>query len=120
MNENTIQLLIIVLYRAFGILCGLISVYFGYRLFSKGIFSDAGEMDATFSNNKVLLKKAAPGTFFALFGLLIISVIGWRGLTVKIQTPITGEEADSLKIKTIIIGGDNNIIFNKGESELIK
>jgi|GEM_PF-1021836 len=59
---------------------GLLFCILGYRLFVLGIFSGAGDMDARFHNNRLVLKKAAPGTFFALFGAAVIGLVVWKGL----------------------------------------
>ncbi|MBC8756348.1 hypothetical protein H2O64_16860 [Kordia sp. YSTF-M3] len=56
------------------------SIYLGYKLFAKGIWGQAGDLDIKFKDNQLILKKAAPGTFFALFGAIIISVTIWKGL----------------------------------------
>ncbi len=53
----------------------------GYRLFMAGIWGKAGDLDAQFGENKLLLKKAAPGTFFVLFGAIIIALTIWKGLS---------------------------------------
>jgi len=44
----------------------------GYKLFVKGIFREAGDVEVKWDDNKILLKRAAPGTFFAVCGTVII------------------------------------------------
>ena len=77
--ENSI-VISLTLYKLVSLLVGLISVYMGYNLFVKGIWGQAGDLDTKFGDNKVVLKNAAPGTFFALFGSVIIIVTLSKGL----------------------------------------
>lgn len=50
----------------------------GYRLFSKGVLGDS-DLEAEWKDRKILLRRAAPGTLFALFGLTMIGVALWQG-----------------------------------------
>jgi hypothetical protein len=59
---------------------GVLVCYFGFRLFVLGIFTGAGDLSSQFQSTKLVLKKAAPGTFFALFGSAVIGVCVWQGL----------------------------------------
>ena len=70
-------------YKIISLLVGNIFAYMGYRLFTAGIWGHAGELEAEFGDNKLVLKKAAPGTFFALFGAIIISMTLYKGLELK-------------------------------------
>lgn len=65
----------------------------GYRLFVKGIWGHAGEMEAEFGDNKLILKKAAPGTFFALFGAIIVAITIYKGL--EFENHVNAEETQS-------------------------
>lgn len=67
-------LTIIVLYRTVSMVIGFLFALLGYRLFIIGITADAGEFKAAWGANKLALKRTGPGTFFALFGMIIISV----------------------------------------------
>ena len=44
---------------------------YGLPPFFKGIFGDAGNAEANFGDNRILLIRAAPGTFFAVIGGII-------------------------------------------------
>jgi hypothetical protein len=80
---------------------GLIVVYLGYRLFCRGIFDTGGDFEATWHDNKLILKRAAPGTFFALFGTLIIAVSLWHGIHTAGQfTPNTQPSPNKMTIVT--------------------
>lgn len=63
--------------------------YLGYRLFGRGIFGDAGDLEATFKDNKILLKRAAPGTFFAVLGAAIAISTVWSHLSIQSGSPDT-------------------------------
>ncbi len=73
-------------YKIISLMVGSIFAYMGYRLFTAGIWGHAGELEAEFGDNKLILKKAAPGTFFALFGAIIISITLYKGLEFKDYT----------------------------------
>jgi len=62
----------------------------GYQLFVKGIWGHAGDMEAGFGDNTLVLKKAAPGTFFVLCGAVIVAATIYKGLDFKNNT--TSEE----------------------------
>lgn len=62
-------------YRVTILLVGAMSIYLGYRLFVKGYFtSTAGDMTASIGSAQVALKAAAPGVFFGVFGVSIVTV----------------------------------------------
>jgi len=58
---------------------GGLSIVLGYQLFAKGLFPEQTANSTTFQaelgKTKFSLKNAAPGTFFALFGVIIISMM---------------------------------------------
>lgn len=49
----------------------------GYRLFVRGVLGS--DVEAVWQDNKLLLRRAAPGTLFAFFGLVMIATALWRG-----------------------------------------
>jgi len=75
--DTTLALFI---YKLVCIGSGLLICYFGFRLFVLGIFTGAGDLSSQFQSTKLVLKRAAPGTFFALFGAAVIGVSLWKGL----------------------------------------
>jgi hypothetical protein len=98
----------LLLYKIVSLLVGLFFAYMGYRLFMAGVWGQAGELDAQFGNNKILLKKGAPGTFFALFGTVIVAFTIWRGL--DISTTTTTELNSLNKVsQSSLSKPDNNI-----------
>jgi len=58
---------------------GGLSIVLGYQLFAKGLFPEQTANSTTFQaelgKTKFSLKNAAPGTFFALFGVTLISMM---------------------------------------------
>lgn len=83
MSENHTLMLSLTIYKIVTIFAGLAFAFMGYKLFVHGIFAEAGELRTNWENKSLILKKAAPGTFFALFGTVILCVSLWRGLTLE-------------------------------------
>jgi hypothetical protein len=90
MSEFTWSLIIVGVYRLVALCSGILSIYLGYKLFRVGIYEKAGELKASFGGNHLLLRQAAPGTFFALFGAIVISIGLWKGI--RIQSSEDGVE----------------------------
>jgi len=63
-------------------LTGLSIISLGYKLFVKGVFSESGDVEGSFKDYKLIVKKAAPGTYFVLFGSLIIGLIVFKGISI--------------------------------------
>jgi hypothetical protein len=57
---------------------GIICIVLGYRLYKQGIVrSDAkgATLKASIAKSEIILKNAAPGTFFAVFGAILIGFL---------------------------------------------
>ncbi|HEY6292309.1 MAG TPA: hypothetical protein VI455_12230 [Terriglobia bacterium] len=58
---------------------GVVSMILGYRLFARGVQTHAGEagstIESSFVGARFTVKNAAPGTAFALFGAMLITVM---------------------------------------------
>jgi len=73
------------------IICGIVCIYFGYKLFVAGVGPDINNInktavDAEIMGSRFSIRNAAPGTCFALFGVIIISIMfltGGPSLTLK-------------------------------------
>jgi hypothetical protein len=89
MSEFTWTLIMIGTYRIVAILAGVLAIYLGYRLFMVGIYEKAGDLKATWGSTHLILKQAAPGTFFAVFGALVITFGIWRGIDIKSRESAT-------------------------------
>ena len=80
MTVTTAFIIYLILFRLAIITAGAISIVLGYRLFCKGIGWTERSGKGTDASAKVghfsfTLKNAAPGTCFALFGVVLISVM---------------------------------------------
>lgn len=78
MNESIIIVLSVTLYKVVTLLIGLAFAYMGYRLFMAGVWGSAGDVDTQMKDLKLVMRKAAPGTFFVTFGTIIVcSTVFW-------------------------------------------
>jgi len=80
MTENISIILIAVVYKIVTMGIGLLFGYMGYRLFISGIWGNSGNVDVDFMETKLVVRKAAPGTFFVLFGAGIITFSVFTGI----------------------------------------
>lgn len=131
-------ILYVTLFRLAIIAAGVISIFLGYRLFCRGVWPEAKGRDGTAVEAKLggssfTLKNAAPGTCFALFGVLIISLTFVKGSpeftlevlnTAGLMQEIRETRPDSQRIrirgkeKTLHILTQEGIAFeNKGETD---
>ncbi len=91
MTITSAFIIYLVLFRIAIIAAGTVSIILGYKLFCKGIGPDDNskkgtDADVKIAGTSIKLKNAAPGTCFALFGVVIIStmfITGGPGLTLK-------------------------------------
>lgn len=91
MSENIAIILSITSYKLVSLLVGLLFAWMGYRLFMAGVWGESGDMDASLRDFRVTMKKAAPGTFFALFGTVVISFTLVKGLEFSnVTRPVAG------------------------------
>lgn len=72
MTPELLVIFSITIYKLSCLIVGSLFCVLGYRLFSLGIWGKTGDLNASFGNNKLVLKSAAPGTFFAVLGAGII------------------------------------------------
>jgi len=70
-------------YRLSIIAVGALCIVLGYRLFCKGLYPhseiESSEFIAKFGETELSLTSAGPGLFFALFGVLVISIMVFQG-----------------------------------------
>ena len=88
MDFIELQNLYVFIYKLASLSVGMLTIYLGYSLFIKGIYAGAGDLLAKSKGGsdaipeiEVTLKKAAPGTFFALFGMLVIAFTLMQGIS---------------------------------------
>lgn len=72
----------VAVYKLISLLVGLGFAYMGYRLFMANIWGDTGTVSGEYKNTKFLFKRAAPGTFFAVAGAVIVVTTILRGFEV--------------------------------------
>ena len=107
----TMGIVYLMSYRLSIIATGALSIYLGYRLFLSGLFPyaiEGTEFSAEILGNTFTLRHAAPGIFFALFGVIIISVMILRSPPEvnfsnnrSTVDPKTGEKTDMTTQATI-------------------
>ena len=83
MSEFTQAILVTSGFRCIALVVGLAFGYFGYKLFAMGVFQKAGELKTVWGDRRLVLKQAAPGTFFALFGTVVVTVTLIQGIDIE-------------------------------------
>lgn len=83
MDIYIIQILSITIYKIVSLITGISLSYMGYKLFLAGIWGNAGNAEGEFGDNKLIIKKAAPGTFFVIMGAIIIGLTIIKGLNIE-------------------------------------
>jgi hypothetical protein len=79
MDTKSALVISFTIYKIAGLGVGVVFLYFGYRLFMAGLWGAAGDVEAQFRDLKILVRQAAPGTFFALFGAAIVMMTLFKG-----------------------------------------
>src|SRR5690606_22581277 len=80
MDIQFTQVLALTLYKIVSLIVGVFLCFMGYKLFAIGIWGNAGDAEGAFGNNRLVLKKAAPGTFFVLLGTIVIGLTIIKGM----------------------------------------
>ena len=97
------------LYRLTVLTVGALSIWLGFRLFNNagGKTDDrAGSANAEGGGFKLTLTSILPGTYFALFGTVIISIMLWKGEPQLVQ-------------KNILESGDKGIRLEQTSSSRV-
>ncbi|XCN74949.1 MAG: hypothetical protein Q3M24_09475 [Candidatus Electrothrix aestuarii] len=82
MAVSTGFLIYTTLYRLSILAVGALTIWLGFRLFNKTeskAYDDTGSVSAEGKGFKLALTSILPGTYFALFGTVIISTMLWKG-----------------------------------------
>jgi hypothetical protein len=90
LTSFTTALAIVTAYHLLTSLIGLVAAYMGFRLFRYGVFERAGELKLAWGDRSLLLKQAAPGTFFSVLGAGIIAVSLVTGVKATL-TPVASD-----------------------------
>lgn len=101
-NLDQINLLIMFLFGS--LITGISFAVLGYKLFIKGVF-ESSDIEATWKDRSLLLKKASPGTIFGLFGVAVIVFSLWKG-TSMVNNLQTTQAATN---KEVISAIDRNV-----------
>jgi len=72
-----VSIVYLLIWRLAVLICGIISIILGYKLFKLGFTSQEGQLEAVIGEKKLKISNLAPGIFFALFGASIISILIW-------------------------------------------
>lgn len=80
MNPEIAVVTATILYKLASLGAGMLFCWLGYQLFKRGLWGDAGDLEAKYKDNSIVLKGAAPGTFFAVLGAVVISVALYKGI----------------------------------------
>ena len=83
METETVIAVGFVIHELLGLVGGLILCYFGYRLLMRRVKVHPGETRGTWNSAKLLIRNAAPGTLFAVFGAVSIWLTASNALTPK-------------------------------------
>lgn len=95
----------VIFYKVFCVCCGTFIVCLGYRLYTLGIFKSSGDIDATINNNRILLKRAAPGTLFVILGCAVIASAVTKGITVTYAAPTAAASTSPVQVEPTTIAG---------------
>ena len=98
MSEYSQMILLFGVYRIAVLAVGALLVYLGYRLFVLGVYEKAGDLKASWGEKHLVLKQAAPGTFFALFGAAVISIAVWKGIHIRGGSPDPTEQKRAVSL----------------------
>lgn len=80
MNSDTWLMLMFISYKIACLTIGTSFAYMGYRLFLADKTETAGDIDIGANKYRLILKRAAPGTIFALFGTFVITFTILKGV----------------------------------------
>jgi len=80
MSNFVVSVVYLLVFRLSIVTAGIVSIVIGYRLFCRGVAgaseaNRASSIDSSVAGMKFSVQNAAPGTLFALFGAVLISVM---------------------------------------------
>ena len=91
--------------RLIVVLCGGLSLTFGWHLFKIGVIND---QNAEFSRGgfRIHLRKVGPGVFFALFGAVLLGVSLYRPLIVS-DAAVVSEDPNTMETRVSYFSKEN-------------
>lgn len=99
-------------YKIVALFVGTAFAYMGYRLFSVGVFAKAGDLEASWGGRNLVLKRAAPGTFFALFGAIVVMT------TILRKVSVSPGEVELLRVPLVDSGDVNPLAGEDDEASI--
>ena len=115
MNSHIDPTTMVVVYHMLTVISGVFIVYLGYRLFRFGVYEKDGEFRGRYRGASLVLRQAGPGTFFALFGSVVISVSIWKGLLVETNYGPLGSAPKPITNNAGLLG---NVTNGNGQAPL--
>lgn len=94
------------IYKLIVNICSVLIVWWGYKLFTKGITKAAGNVSALWGDTKIVLENAAPGIFLILLGGLVMIISANKGIDLKSSHKSSARESE---IKNSLIISDTTI-----------
>jgi hypothetical protein len=82
-NDHLQVTVALVFYHTVALCLGFGFAFLGYRLFETGLYSGSdSDIAAKWKGASFIIKRAAPGTAFALFGMAVMGITIWRGVQI--------------------------------------
>lgn len=75
--------LVFLLYKIITLIVSTLIVYWGVLLFRTGVYDKSGDIEAIWGDNKLILKRATPGTILILFGTFAIVFSMFKGINLE-------------------------------------
>ncbi|TKB24408.1 hypothetical protein FCL47_18165 [Desulfopila sp. IMCC35006] len=75
---NLVQINLLIMFLFGALMTGIAFAIMGYLLLIRGVFQETN-VEAVWKDKSLILKKASPGTIFALFGVCVIVFSLWKG-----------------------------------------
>ena len=91
-NNHSLLVALYYVFKILPILMAGISIYLGYRLFILGVTGQAS-LSVESKTIQGQLINAAPGLFFAVGGIVVLTVVVWKGVQIKFADPGMTEAA---------------------------
>lgn len=74
------QIISLTAYKLASLATGAFLCYLGYKLFMAGVRENAGSAAGGFGDSRIIISRAAPGTFFVLMGAVVIGLTIAKGM----------------------------------------
>lgn len=96
------MILAVSIFKAALIVSGSVCVYLGYRLFRLGIVGES-DVEAGADTYKLTIKRAAPGSVFALFGAILVGITAYKGLDIEYGKESGTGQRETLKTQAVVL-----------------